>query len=265
MLTQSSQVGLHPGNASPEVGNQQPSGPVEIWAGINVLGRSDSSPLIYSEAEPSFVVTERIYTNRPKEEVLRSLEDQFRNVSKGVSRIGDTLQATMIDTSLGSAHRLDTTSISIRKADGGYLVVADVNYKPSVFFWICLILFLFTYIGWCVPILFYIAQKKTVRTAIRDCFQRTKNELNQQPFALQGATAAGAAPQILPNDLVECPFCAELIRKNATLCRYCHSQIERQSDHVSESSRECPFCCEMTPISTNVCLHCESKLSNPVS
>jgi hypothetical protein len=126
-----------------------------------------------------FEVSERIRTTRSQEELLAVLEDQFKKVSDGVHRAGKTIEAKSIEASFGSINRSDTTIISLRKADDGWLVVAEVHYRPSVAFWIILIITLFTWVFWLVPIAFYLLQKNTVRTAIKECLQRVRNEFDQ--------------------------------------------------------------------------------------
>ena len=42
-----------------------------------------------------------------------------------------------------------------------------------------LIITLFTWIFWLLPIAFYLLQKNTVRTAITECLQRVRNEFDQ--------------------------------------------------------------------------------------
>lgn len=126
-----------------------------------------------------FEVSERIRTRRSLEELLTVLEAQFKKVASGVQRAGQTIEVKSIEASFGSINRTDTTTISLRKADDGWLVVADVDYQPSVAFWIILIITFFTWIFWLLPIAFYLLQKNTVRTAISECLQRVRNEFDQ--------------------------------------------------------------------------------------
>ena len=125
-----------------------------------------------------FEASERIRTARSQDELLTVLETQFRKVSEEVKRVGQTIEAKSIEASFGSINRNDTTTVSLKKVDDGWLVVADVHYRPSVAFWIILIVTLFTWVFWLVPIVFYLIQKGTVRTAITECLQRVKNEFD---------------------------------------------------------------------------------------
>jgi len=126
-----------------------------------------------------YEVSERIRTPKSEEELLELLESKFKKVSESVQRSGQKIVAKSIDASFGSINRKDETIVSLRKQDDGWLIVADVNYRPSVAFWIILIVTIFTYVFWLIPITFYLLQKKTVKEGIEECFQHVKNELHQ--------------------------------------------------------------------------------------
>lgn len=130
-----------------------------------------------------FQVTDRIQTNASATQLLDALENQFKRKSESQSRIGDAIRVNSIEASFGSINRSDKTDITVRPADGGYLMVADVKYRPSVWFWVILIVTLFTYVLWLVPIVFYLIQKKTVKEGIEDCFRNTINEFGAAPNA----------------------------------------------------------------------------------
>lgn len=130
-----------------------------------------------------FEVSERIRTNRSQDELLGALEEQFRKVSETVQRSGYSIEAKSIEATFGSINRSDTTVVSLKQTDDGWLAIADVHYRPSVAFWVILIITLFTYIFWLLPIAFYLLQKSTVRTAIVECFQRIRNEFDKSGSA----------------------------------------------------------------------------------
>ncbi|HBJ35381.1 MAG TPA: hypothetical protein DDZ51_11650 [Planctomycetaceae bacterium] len=140
-----------------------------------------------------FQLTDRIQTNVPAGRLLDSLENQFRGKSKSLNRIGDSLSVHGIEASFGSINRTDRTDVTVRPANGGYVLVADVKYSPSVFFWIILIVTIFTYVFWLIPIAFYLLQKKTVKEGIQDCFRNVINELGgvnvDAPQSLQTSIA----------------------------------------------------------------------------
>lgn len=123
-----------------------------------------------------FEVSERIITKASKETVLAELEQQFKKISEVVSHHGDTLIVESIEASFGSINRSDTSTIELKKKDDGFLIVASVHYRPSFWFWIILIITLFTWVFWLIPIAFYLIQKKTVQTGIQEVFTRIKHE-----------------------------------------------------------------------------------------
>lgn len=123
-----------------------------------------------------FEVSERIITNAEKEKLLNGLEEQFKKVSQKVIRTGDSITVKLIEASFGSINRSDTTTIDLKETEDGFLVLANVNYRPSIAFWIILILTLFTWVFWLIPIVFYLIQKKTVQAGIKDVFDRINNE-----------------------------------------------------------------------------------------
>lgn len=123
-----------------------------------------------------FEISQTFRTNRSKQEVVSFLEGQLRRVSGRVTRSGDTVTAKSIEASFGSINRADSSVFSVREKEAGYICIADVNYRPSVVFWILFIALLFTWVLWLIPIVFYLVQKKTVRSAIADVFARVKDE-----------------------------------------------------------------------------------------
>jgi len=123
-----------------------------------------------------FEISQTLRTSRSKREIVDFLESQLRKVSNRVNRSGESVTAKAIEASFGSINRADTTVFSMREKDRGFICVADVNYRPSFAFWFFIIMGLSTFIFWLLPIIFYLTQKKTVRSAITDVFTRVKDE-----------------------------------------------------------------------------------------
>ncbi len=130
-----------------------------------------------------FEVSDRLKTNRPKAEILDALEQQFRKVSLKLRRSDQRIEADSIEATFGSINRTDHTVVYLKQLADGWVMVANVNYQPSVWFWVLLVLLLFTYIGWVFPIAFYLMHKKNVRSAIEDCFLRVRNEFDQPTYS----------------------------------------------------------------------------------
>jgi hypothetical protein len=125
-----------------------------------------------------FQVTERINTNALITEVGASLQENFQRIASTAQPVGSVLRVTSIQASFGSINRTDVTDIKIQRAENGYLLTADVNYQPSAAFWIILVVTLFTWVGWVVPIAFYLLQKETVKRGIEEGFRNVKNQLS---------------------------------------------------------------------------------------
>jgi hypothetical protein len=123
-----------------------------------------------------FEISDRLSSQSSTSDIYAALNKQFRKISAKVVEGQGEFKATAIEASFGSINRKDETVVSIKTVEGGYLLVADVWYRPSLAFWIILAITLFSWVGWLIPIGFYLYQKKTVSKAIRACFERIKNE-----------------------------------------------------------------------------------------
>jgi hypothetical protein len=126
-----------------------------------------------------FEVSDRIITTRSQDELLAVLETQFKKVSGNVQRSGPAITVRLIEASFGSINRSDITIVSLKKIDGGLMIVGDIDYNPSLIFWLLLIATLFSGIFWIIPVGFYLLQKNTVQNAVKACFDRVKNEFDQ--------------------------------------------------------------------------------------
>ena len=129
-----------------------------------------------------FEVSEIIKTKNDRAEILNALSNQFSKVSKSVLRQYNGFEVKRIEASFGSINRSDTSTISIQEKNEGYLLIADITYKTSIWFWIFFIIGLFTWIGWLLPVVFYMTQKNTVRKAVQDIFTRIKNEFQDNNY-----------------------------------------------------------------------------------
>ena len=132
----------------------------------------------------NFEVNERLSTRQSKEVLLQALEARFKKIADKTQREGEVIRVKSIEASFGSINRTDTTLISVKPIEGGFLLVADVNYRPSIAFWIIIVITLFgTGILWFIPIVFYLLQKKTVRSGIEESFKSINNEFHQSGTA----------------------------------------------------------------------------------
>lgn len=137
-----------------------------------------------------YEASERITTGWSDERVMDCLAEQFGKIAEKVDRRNSSIIAKRIEATFGSINRTDETEVTLRRTDDGVLVVADVNYRPSGWFWIILIVTLFSYVGWLIPIFFYLYQKGAVQRAIEGALTRVKNEAtNAGPSAIKQQSA----------------------------------------------------------------------------
>jgi len=61
----------------------------------------------------------------------------------------------------------------------------------------------------------------------------------------------------MANDLVKCPNCAESIKGDAIVCRFCQRGLS------PKHFKKCPFCAEMVRHAAQKCRYCQSSLSEP--
>ena len=148
-----------------------------------------------------FELSERLNTTASSEAVLTILEQHLIKSASTVSLDQSRIKTKTIAPSFGSAYRRDETIFSVKAVNGGWLMLADVSYRPSITFWVVLILTLFTWVGWIFPLGFFFWQKKVVTQAIKNSFERIKNEFdNVSPdyFAREPAVSTVAMQSIVP-------------------------------------------------------------------
>jgi hypothetical protein len=131
-----------------------------------------------------FEVSERLITNEPPEAVMEFAQRQFAKISSKTRLERGQLTVRLVEASFGSINRSDTTRVSLQRVGGGYLLVSETDYRPSGWFWLFLLILLFTYIGWLIPIAFYLYQRGTVRSAIESAVSRIVNEFSVGPVAV---------------------------------------------------------------------------------
>lgn len=139
-----------------------------------------------------FEVSERIETDKPAEAVLDVAFDQFRKVSQAATQAPDSsITAKGIDATFGSINRADRTVVTAKRVEDGWLLTAEVAYRPSVMFWIFVIASFFFYVTWLFSVIFYLVQRNTVRQAVEGCLRRVSNELRRPMTAYVANRGAG--------------------------------------------------------------------------
>lgn len=136
-----------------------------------------------------FEVSERLITNEPQEAVMEFAQRQFAKISSKTRLERGQLTVRMVEASFGSINRSDVTRVALQRVGGGYLIVSETDYRPSGWFWLFLIILLFSYVGWLIPIAFYLYQRGTVKSAIESAVARVINEFSVDPMPVGYQTA----------------------------------------------------------------------------
>jgi Short C-terminal domain len=128
-----------------------------------------------------FEVSERLITNEAPEAVMEFARQQFAKISRKTELKAGVVHAGLIDASFGSINRSDITKVQLSRIGGGYVLVSETKYRPSLALWIFLVVLIFTYIGWLIPIAFYLYQRGAVKNAIQSSMDRIVNEFSVPP------------------------------------------------------------------------------------
>lgn len=86
----------------------------------------------------NFDLSRRFQTNSSTEEILKFLEESFRKSAETVVKNGETLTVESVNATFGSINRDDKTIVVVKSKYEETLIVASVEYKPSIWFWIFL-------------------------------------------------------------------------------------------------------------------------------
>lgn len=141
----------------------------------------------------NFEVSRRFNTQVSVAEVAKFLEDSFRKTAETVANNGGTLTVESVNATFGSINRADKTIVEVKEKDGDTLLLATVDYKPSIWFWIFLVCGLFTTVAWLIPIAFYLYQKNTVKNGIEEVFNRTENEFRNSKGSAQALNSRNSS------------------------------------------------------------------------
>ena len=126
--------------------------------------------------------------------IICALFEQLAKVSARVQLTDEgNLIVRRIEPSFASIVRFDQTTITVEPKEGGFLLIAEVSYRPSSTFWAILILCIPTFVAWLVPIFIYNWQKEIVRLAIGAVFERVKNEFE----VIEAANRIGVRPAMI--------------------------------------------------------------------
>ncbi len=123
-----------------------------------------------------FTITEKIKTKKERKELVEEVEEVFRKVSAKIIEHKKGFTITGINETFGSINRNDTTELLIKEKESGFMLSADVEYNPSIAFWIFVLISLSTFVGFLIPIGFYFWNKTLVENEIKKCFKNIKDE-----------------------------------------------------------------------------------------
>ncbi|WP_158916485.1 SHOCT domain-containing protein [Caulobacter sp. S45] len=147
-----------------------------------------------------YELSTRLLSSEDMNAVGKKIKSHFSTIAQTTQVEGESLVLTGIEKSFGSITRATTARIKIRPAEGGYLVLADVHYRPSFMFWVLIFIGLFVFgIFSILAIVFYFSQKGSVRRAVERALERIKNEFDHAPVSVAniGAMAnVGVAAEI---------------------------------------------------------------------
>jgi hypothetical protein len=155
-----------------------------------------------------FETSERIDTTASRDQVMTLASQQFKKVASRVESEVDLqfLIVTGVEETFGSINRTDRTKVDCKQLPSGWLLTAEVSYKPSFAFWIILIITLFSYVGWIIPIGLYLIQRNTVKSGVAAVLSRVGNELRVAPTAMPAAQASSVDDLTKLADLKERGF-----------------------------------------------------------
>lgn len=143
-----------------------------------------------------FEISKRVDTDRSIDDVIASAKQSFEKIAKSVDDDQSGFVAKGVEATFGSINRTDRTIVRCAPAEGGAMIVADVHYKPSFAFWVILLLTLFSYVGWIIPIGFYLYQKSTVRSAVESALQKVHDELRRTTSQIAGPSLSSTADEL---------------------------------------------------------------------
>lgn len=129
----------------------------------------------------SVKVSRETGSNDVETELRQTLLEELRRISLECHESGeDCIEVVSVNATFGSILRNDNTRVKYypNRSRNGYTLVAEVNYRPSVWFWIFLaidILLVETIIGFVIGIALtlgiYFYHKKIVAESLRDALR----------------------------------------------------------------------------------------------
>lgn len=124
-----------------------------------------------------FTLTEKIITGADILKIKRVLKENFEDIAQSVTSTKSKLEVRGVHNTFGSINRKDITEVKIKRMDSGFLIKCHVKYKTSFAFWIILLITIFTYLFWLIPIIMFLYHKTLVKNSLQEVLKNSKDEL----------------------------------------------------------------------------------------
>lgn len=145
-----------------------------------------------------FTTTQKLKTGASETAVLSAIMEIFKPISESVEQGNHFVEARQIQATFGSINRKDVTRLTLKRKQDGWTVTADTDFKPSLWFWILLILTILTVWGVLISIGIYWWQKTIVKGAVENALKQLADDVEDsagsQPANYGGP--AGAMSEI---------------------------------------------------------------------
>jgi hypothetical protein len=145
-----------------------------------------------------FTTTQKLKTAASETAVLSAIGEIFEPISESVEQGSHFVEARQIQATFGSINRKDVTRLTLKRKQDGWTVTADTDFKPSLWFWILLILTILTVWGVLISIGIYWWQKTIVKGAVENALKQLADDVEDsagsQPANYGGP--AGAMSEI---------------------------------------------------------------------
>jgi hypothetical protein len=128
-----------------------------------------------------FTTTQKLKTGASEDAVFSAIREVFKPISESVEQGNHFVEARQIQATFGSINRKDVTRLTLKRKQDGWTVTADTDFKPSVWFWILLILTILTVWGVLISVGIYWWQKTIVKGAVENALKQLSDDLEDSP------------------------------------------------------------------------------------
>ena len=145
-----------------------------------------------------FTTTQKLKTKASEAAILAAIAEIFQPISESVKQGNHFVEATHVQGTFGSINRKDTTRLTIKQKQDGWVVTADTDYKPSTWFWILLVITILTLWGVLISVGIYWWQRTIVKGAIENALKNLADDLEDAAVSPQATQqpSGGAASEV---------------------------------------------------------------------